>query len=309
MPIYSNLSQLIGHTPLVEVPNISRIYSLKARLLVKLEYFNPGGSAKDRIALQMVKDAESQGKLLPGGTIIEPTSGNTGVGLALIAAIRQYTLILTMPETMSMERRKLLAQLGAKIVLTPGNAGMQGAVEKAQALQAEISGSIILDQFANPSNPLAHYITTGQEIWEDCDGQVDCFVAGIGTGGTFSGSVRRLKEYNSQLKAIAVEPDTSALLSGKPAGPHKLQGIGANFVPANYDATLTDKIMPVSADHAFQAARMLAKEEGMLVGITSGAAFHAAFVLAQQPEWAGKTIVVLLPDTGERYLSTELFQE
>ncbi len=282
-------------------------YNLKADILAKVEYFNPAGSVKDRVALAMVLDAENKGLLKPGATIIEPTSGNTGVGLAFVASVRGYHLILTMPETMSVERRNLLKARGAELVLTPGSAGMKGAIAKAEELRDSIPGSIILGQFDNPANPEAHLRTTGEEIWEDTDGAVDIFVGGAGTGGTVSGVGRALKGHNPSVKIVAVEPATSAVLSGNPSGAHKIQGIGAGFVPANFHRDVVDEILPVSNEDAFVASRELAALEGLLVGISSGAAASAAIALARRPENEGKTIVVLLPDTGERYLSTELF--
>ena len=305
--IYNSALELVGATPLVRLGAIEEKYDLKADLIAKVELFNPAGSVKDRVALAMVLDAESRGVLRPGATIIEPTSGNTGVGLAFVAAVRGYHLILTMPETMSVERRNLLKARGAELVLTPGASGMKGAIAKAEELRDSIPGSVILGQFDNPANPDAHYRTTGTEIWLDTDGTVDIFVAGAGTGGTVSGVGRALKERKPSVKIVAVEPATSAVLSGNPAGPHKIQGIGAGFVPANFDRSVVDEILPVSNDDAFAAARALSALEGLLVGISSGAAAAAAIALAQRPDNAGKTIVVLLPDTGERYLSTELF--
>lgn len=305
--IYNSALELVGNTPLVRLNAIKAKYKLKADILAKVEYFNPAGSVKDRVALAMVLDAEQKGQLAPGATIIEPTSGNTGVGLAFVASVRGYHLILTMPETMSVERRNLLKARGAELVLTPGSAGMKGAIAKAEELRDSIPGSIILGQFDNPANPDAHYRTTGEEIWADTDGTVDVFVGGAGTGGTVSGVGRALKEHKPAVKIVAVEPATSAVLSGNPSGPHKIQGIGAGFVPANFDRSVVDEILPVTNEDAFAASRELAALEGLLVGISSGAAASAAIALAQRPENAGKTIVVLLPDTGERYLSTELF--
>ena len=305
--IHKNLIELIGNTPLVEVQNIAKAKELKAKLIVKIESKNPGGSQKDRIALAMIEDAEKKGLLQPGATIIEPTSGNTGIGLAWISSVKGYKLILTMPETMSAERMKLLKALGATLILTPGNEGMAGSIAKANQLKKEIPGSIILGQFNNPANPEAHLYTTAEEIWKDTDGKVDIFVAGVGTGGTLSGTAKGLKLHNSNIQAIAVEPKNSPLLSGGKAGPHKIQGIGANFIPQNYHAKVVDKIIPVSDEDAMNAARLLAQKEGLLVGISSGAAFHVGLQLASSEENKGKTIVVLLPDTGERYLSTELF--
>ena len=306
--IHKNLIELIGNTPLVEVQNIAKAKELKAKLIVKIESKNPGGSQKDRIALAMIEDAEKKGLLQPGATIIEPTSGNTGIGLAWISSVKGYKLILTMPETMSAERMKLLKALGATLILTPGNEGMAGSIAKANQLKEEIPESIILGQFNNPANPEAHLYTTAEEIWKDTDGKVDIFVAGVGTGGTLSGTAKGLKLHNPDIQAIAVEPKNSPLLSGGKAGPHKIQGIGANFIPQNYHAEVVDKIISVSDEDAMNAARLLAQKEGLLVGISSGAAFHAGLQLARREENKGKMIVVLLPDTGERYLSTELFE-
>ncbi len=305
--IYDSVLELVGHTPLVRLGAVKKRFNLEADLLAKVEYFNPAGSVKDRIALAMVEDAEARGVLAPGATIIEPTSGNTGVGLAFVASVKGYKLILTMPETMSVERRNLLKARGAQLVLTPGIEGMKGAIAKAEELKASIPGSVILGQFDNPANPEVHTRTTGEEIWRDTDGTVDIFVAGVGTGGTVSGTGRALKAHKPSVKLVAVEPASSAVLSGNPSGPHKIQGIGAGFVPKVFDRSVVDEIIPVSNEDAFAAARILASEEGLLVGISSGAAFSAALQLARRPENAGKTIVVLLPDTGERYLSTELF--
>ena len=306
--IYTSAEQLIGHTPLLELTNVEKKLGLKARLLAKLEYFNPAGSVKDRVGLAMIDDAEEKGILKPGATIIEPTSGNTGIGLALVAAARGYRAIIVMPDSMSMERRMLMGAYGAELVLTPGKDGMTGAIAKAQELAASIPGSFIPDQFNNPANAAAHYHTTGPEIWQDTDGAVDVFVAGIGTGGTITGTGRYLKEQNSAVQVIAVEPADSPLLSGGKAGPHGLQGIGANFVPGVLDTGIYDEITCVTTDEAYEAARMLGKTEGILVGISAGAALHAALKAAQKEENAGKTIVVLLPDTGDRYLSTPMFQ-
>lgn len=305
--IYSQLTELIGNTPLLEVKNIEKAEHLKARLLVKIESFNPGGSVKDRVAFAMIEDAEKLGKLSPGATIIEPTSGNTGIGLAWVASVKGYKLVLTMPDTMSIERRKLLQALGAELVLTPGAEGMSGAIKKAEEIRDATPGSIILQQFDNPANPEAHVKSTGEEIWRDTDGEVHVFVAGVGTGGTISGTSKALKSHNPAIEAIAVEPESSPVLSGGKPGPHKIQGIGAGFVPKNYNAAVVDRVIPVSNDDAFTGARLLAKEEGLLAGISSGAALYAAIQLAKKPEYAGKTIVALLPDTGERYLSTPLF--
>lgn len=306
--IKKNLTELVGSTPLLEVSRIEQEEGLKARLVVKLELFNPGGSVKDRVALAMINDAEQKGLLKPGATIIEPTSGNTGIGLAWVSVIKGYHLILTMPETMSVERRKLLSAYGAEIVLTPGADGMKGAIAKADELNASIEGSVILQQFANPANPAAHVATTGEEIWKDTDGSVDIFVAGVGTGGTVSGVAETLKAHKASVKVYAVEPDSSPVLSGGQSGPHKIQGIGAGFVPKNYHAEAIDGVIRVTNEDAFAGARQLAHNEGVLVGISSGAAFHAALELAKKPENEGKTIVALLPDTGERYLSTALFE-
>lgn len=305
--IHQNLLSLIGNTPLMEVQNIAREENLKARVIVKIESRNPGGSVKDRVALAMVEDAEKQGMLKPGGTLIEPTSGNTGIGLAWVASVKGYKLILTMPETMSTERMKLLKALGATLVLTPGNEGMAGSVAKARELKDKTPGTIILGQFDNPANPEVHIRTTAEEIWRDTDGKVDIFVACVGTGGTLSGTAEGLKRHNPRIKAIAVEPLASPLLSGGKAGSHRIQGIGANFIPNNYHAEVVDEIIQVSDEAAMQATRLLAQKEGLLAGISSGAAFHAALQTARLPENEGKMIVVLLPDTGERYLSTELF--
>lgn len=308
MKVYRSISELVGRTPLLEVVNYERDNGLNATILAKLECFNPAGSAKDRAARAMLDDAEKRGALQPGGTIIEPTSGNTGIGLAAVGLARGYRVILTMPDSMSAERRNLLKAYGAQLVLTPGAQGMAGAVAKAEELAKATPGSIIVGQFDNPANPGAHYATTGPEIWQDTEGQVDIFVAGVGTGGTISGVGRYLKEQNPEIRVVAVEPAASPLLGGGKAGPHKLQGIGANFVPKNFDREVVDEIISVEAEDAFAAGRAMTRE-GMLVGITSGAALHAAKLLAQRPENAGKTIVAMMPDTGERYLSTELFAE
>lgn len=305
--IAKKLTDLIGNTPLLELERYNRKHKLEARLIGKLEYFNPGGSVKDRVALSMIDDAERKGLLRPGAMIIEPTSGNTGVGLALVAAVRGYTLILTMPETMSLERRNLLKALGAKIVLTPGAEGMKGAIAKAEALKQENPGSVILQQFENPANPAAHIATTGEEIWRDTEGKIDIFVAGVGTGGTVTGVGKALKKHNPNIRIVAAEPASSAVLSGGKAGPHKIQGIGAGFVPAIYDASVVDEVIPVDNDDAIRSSRELASAEGLLVGISAGAAIAAATRIAKRPENRGKTIVALLPDTGERYLSTELY--
>ena len=303
--IAKNILHTIGGSPLVEISG--KLNKGKARVLAKVEFFNPGGSVKDRIALAMVETAEKTGKLKPGATIIEPTSGNTGVGLALVAAVRGYHLILTMPETMSIERRKLAAAYGAEIVLTPGAAGMKGAIEKAEELRDSIPGSMILQQFENPANPYFHYCTTGPEIWDATGGDLAAFVAGVGTGGTITGTGRYLKEKNPDVKIVAVEPDTSAVLSGGEPGMHKLQGIGAGFIPKVMDISVLNEVVKVSAEDAGSTARAAAANEGMLVGISSGAALWAAMELSKRPEFEGKTIVALLPDTGERYLSTWLF--
>lgn len=305
--IARQITELIGHTPLLELSNYNRNKRLKARLIGKLEYFNPAGSVKDRVALAMIEDAERSGRLRPGVTLIEPTSGNTGVGLALVSAVKGYTLILTMPETMSEERRKLLQAYGARLVLTPGAEGMSGAIAKAEELRDSIPGAVILQQFENPANPAAHIHSTAEEIWQDTDGQVDIFVACVGTGGTISGTGKGLKARRPDIRVVAVEPAESPVLSGGKAGPHKIQGIGAGFVPGTYDSGVVDQIMTVPGDEAIRTARELAREEGILVGISSGAAVYAATALATLPENEGKNIVVLLPDTGERYLSTELF--
>ena len=309
--VYTSIDQLIGHTPLLEVTNIEAADNLAARVLVKLEYFNPAGSAKDRIAKAMLDEAERTGKIRRnnGYTIIEPTSGNTGVGLSSVAAARGYRLIITMPETMSVERRQLMRGYGAELVLTEGPLGMKGAIAKAEELARETPKSMIAGQFVNPANPAIHEATTGPEIWEDTDGQVDILVAGVGTGGTITGTGRYLKKQNPQVEVVAVEPADSPVLSGGKPGPHKIQGIGAGFVPEALDTSIYDKIMPVAAEDAFAAGRRLGHEEGVLVGISSGAALHAALELARKPENAGKTIVAIMPDTGERYLSTPLFSE
>lgn len=305
--IAKNLTELIGRTPLMELAEYSRKYGLKQNIIAKLEAFNPAGSVKDRVALAMIEDAEARGALKPGATIIEPTSGNTGVGLAMVATIKGYHLMLTMPETMSIERRNLLKALGAEIVLTDGLTGMAGSIAKAQELRASIPGSIILQQFENPSNAQIHTLTTGEEIWMDTDGKVDVFVAGVGTGGTICGVARALKKHNPDVYIVAVEPESSPVLEGGVEGAHRIQGIGANFIPAIYDASVVDEVLPVPDDEAIRGGRELASTEGLLAGISSGAAVYAARLLAQRPDFADKKIVVLLPDTGERYLSTELF--
>ncbi|MBR3501206.1 MAG: cysteine synthase A [Bacteroidales bacterium] len=302
--VYTSLTQLIGRTPLLKV---SGFEGQKAEILLKLEFFNPGGSVKDRIALAMIEDAEKKGTLKPGATIIEPTSGNTGVGLAWVGTAKGYKVVLTMPETMSQERRSLLKALGASLVLTPGAEGMKGAIAKAEALRESTPGAVILGQFVNPANPAAHERTTGEEIWTDTDGAVDIFVAGVGTGGTVSGTGKALKKHKPEVQVVAVEPESSAVLSTGVAGKHKIQGIGAGFVPQTYDAAVVDRVLPISDDDAIAASRSLAAKEGLLVGISSGAAFAAALSLSRQPENEGKTIVALLPDTGERYLSTVLY--
>lgn len=305
--IYKQITDLIGHTPLVELNKYSAQRGLETPVLAKVEFFNPGGSVKDRIALAMIETAERDGKLKPGATIIEPTSGNTGVGLALVSAVKGYKLILTMPETMSIERRNLVKAYGAQVKLTSGKDGMPGAIKAAEELRDSIPGSVILEQFENPANPQKHYETTGVEIWDDTDGKVDIFVAGVGTGGTISGIGRRLKEKNPNVKIIAVEPTTSPVLNGGKPGPHKIQGIGAGFVPRTYDPKVIDEVFDVDNDAAILAGRQLAQQEGLLVGISSGAAAYAATEIAKRPENKGKTIVALLPDTGERYLSTVLY--
>lgn len=302
-----NILEYVGKTPLVRLSNIINRHSLCANVIVKIEAFNPGGSAKDRVALNMVLKAEKEGRIKPGATIIEPTSGNTGIGLALVSAVRGYHLILTMPETMSIERRKLVAAYGAEVVLTPGAEGMKGAIAKAEELQASIPGSIIMGQFDNPDNTEAHYLTTGPEIWHDTDGKVDVFIAGIGTGGTISGTGKYLKEQNPDIQIIGIEPANSPFLTEGRSGAHGLQGIGAGFKPSILNVDVIDKFVTVKEDDAYSAARLLTKEEGILAGISSGAVMHVALRLAKQPENAGKNIVVLLPDTGERYLSTELW--
>lgn len=305
--VAKNLIGLIGHTPLMELSGYSAKYGLEGNIVAKLEAFNPAGSVKDRVALSMIEDAEERGLLKPGATIIEPTSGNTGVGLAMVATIKGYRLILTMPETMSLERRNLLKALGAQIVLTDGMAGMSGSIAKAQELKATIPGSVILQQFENPANAAVHERTTGEEIWEDTGGQIAAFVAGVGTGGTICGVARALKKHNSDVYVMAVEPAASPVLAGGVAAPHRIQGIGTNFIPKIYDASVVDEVMGVPDDEAIRAGRELAATEGLLAGISSGAAVYAARKLAERPEFAGKMIVALLPDTGERYLSTELF--
>ena len=306
---YTSIDQLIGRTPLVQLDRLSTLLQLATSVCVKLECFNPAGSAKDRVALSMIAQAEKDGTLLPGGTIIEPTSGNTGIGLAAVAANRGYRAIIVMPDSMSMERQLLMKAYGAEVVLTPGKEGMTGAIAKAQSLAKEIPGSFIAGQFENPANSRAHYTTTGPEIWEDTEGKIDIFVAGVGTGGTITGVGKYLKEKNPQVQIVAIEPAGSPLLSQGHAGSHGLQGIGANFIPQVLQQDIIDSIITVGEEDAYAAGRLLAKTEGLLVGISSGAALHAAIMLAKEPQNAGKTIVTLLPDTGERYLSTPMFQE
>lgn len=305
--IAKKLTELVGNTPLLELTSFEKHHSLEAKVIGKIEYFNPLGSVKDRIALAMIEDAESKGLLSPGATLIEPTSGNTGIGLAFVSATKGYKLILTMPETMSLERRNLLKALGATLVLTPGADGMKGAIAKAESLSEEITGSILLQQFQNPANPATHFRTTADEIWRDTDGNVDIFVAGVGTGGTVSGVGKRLKELKPNVQIVAVEPADSPVLSGGKPGPHKIQGIGAGFVPKIYDSSVVDKIITVANDDAIRTSRELAQAEGLLVGISSGAAVYAASQLAKLPENKGKNIIAILPDTGERYLSTVLY--
>ncbi len=304
--IYNQLTELIGRTPLLRLNVLAQAHAAQANVIAKLEYFNPGGSVKDRIALSMIEDAEKKGILKPGSTIIEPTSGNTGVGLAWVARVKGYKAILTMPETMSVERQNLLKARGAQLVLTPGSEGMKGAIRKAQELKEATPGAVILQQFENPANPAAH-AATAREIWEDTDGKIDVLVAGVGTGGTLSGTGRILKELNPSLEVVAVEPDSSAVLSGEKPGAHKIQGIGAGFVPQTFDRNVADRIVRVKDDDAIRTGRELSAQEGLLVGISSGAAAFAALQLAAQPAYAGKNIVVILPDTGERYLSTVLY--
>ena len=307
--IYKGTLGLIGNTPLVEVANIEKELGLKARVLVKLEYFNPAGSVKDRIAKAMIEDAEKKGILKEGSVIIEPTSGNTGIGLASIAAAKGYRIILTMPETMSVERRNILKAYGAEIVLTSGAKGMKGAIAKANELAEEIEGSFIPGQFVNPANPAIHKATTGPEIWNDTDGEVDIFIAGVGTGGTLTGTGQYLKEQKPEVKIVALEPDTSPVLSEGKAGPHKIQGIGAGFIPNTLDTKVYDEVIPVSNEDSFEYSKYIAKEEGVLVGISSGAALKAAIEVAKRPEFKGKTVVALLPDSGDRYYSTDLFKD
>lgn len=310
MPIFNTITELIGHTPLVKLNKFAKNRNAKANIIAKVEFFNPGGSIKDRVGLAMIEDAERKGILKAGGTIIEPTSGNTGVGLSLVGAVKGYKVILTMPETMSIERRKLAAAYGTEIVLTPGSEGMKGAIAKAEELRDTLPGAVILQQFENPANPAIHESTTGEEIAQaflEAGESADVFVAGVGTGGTISGTGAALKKHFPHARIVAVEPASSAVLSGNPSGPHKIQGIGAGFVPKNFNPEVVDQILPVANEDAFATSRALAREEGLLVGISAGAAAYAASLLAQQPEYAGKNIIVLLPDTGERYLSTELF--
>ena len=305
--IAKQLTELIGQTPLLELNKFSKSHGIETPIIAKVEFFNPGGSVKDRIALAMIEDAEKKGLLKPGATIIEPTSGNTGVGLALVAAVKGYKLVLTMPETMSIERRNLVKAYGAEVKLTSGAAGMAGAIKAAEELRDATPGSIILQQFENPANPQKHYDTTGVEVWEQTGGDIDIFVAGVGTGGTLSGIGKRLKEKNPNIKIVAVEPKSSAVLNGQPSGPHKIQGIGAGFIPKTYNGDVVDEIFDVDNDDAIRTGRQLAREEGLLVGISSGAAAFAAIEIAKRPENKGQKIVALLPDTGERYLSTVLY--
>ena len=307
MKIYSSVSELVGRTPLLEVANYSRAHQLCARLLLKLEMHNPAGSVKDRVARNIISEAEASGRLQPGGTIVEPTSGNTGIGLAAIGCARGYRVILTMPDTMSVERRNIVKAYGAEVVLTPGSLGMQGSVDKAEELAATIPGAIVAGQFSNPANPAAHYATTGPEIWEDCEGCVDALVAGVGTGGTISGTGRYLKEQNPAVHVVAVQPAASPLLTGGVAGPHAIQGIGANFIPETLDRSVYDEVVSVDNETPLQAARELGRLEGVLIGISGGAALWAATQLAQRPEWADRTIVVIMPDGADRYYSTNLF--
>ncbi len=307
MNIYSSVSELVGHTPLLEISNYCQVHAPQARLLLKLEMVNPAGSVKDRVARSIIAEAEASGRLQPGGTIIEPTSGNTGIGLAAIGCSRGYRVILTMPDTMSVERRNIVKAYGAEVVLTPGALGMQGSVDKAEELAASIPGAIVAGQFSNPANPAAHYATTGPEIWADCDGQVDALVAGVGTGGTITGTGRFLKEQNPAVHVVAVQPAASPLLTGGVAGPHAIQGIGANFIPEALDRSVYDEVISADNDAPLHTARELGRLEGVLVGISGGAALWAATQLARRPEWAGKTIVAIMPDGADRYYSTNLF--
>lgn len=307
MAIAKSLLELVGNTPLLELNKFSKAKGLETPVVAKIEYFNPGGSVKDRIALAMIEDAEAKGILKPGATIIEPTSGNTGVGLALVSAVKGYHLILTMPETMSAERRNLVKAYGAEVHLTSGREGMAGAIKTAEQLRSQIPGSVILQQFENPANPAKHFATTGPEIWNQTEGKIDIFVAGVGTGGTISGIAKYLKGQNPNIKVVAIEPATSAVLSGNPSGPHKIQGIGAGFIPNTYNAEVIDEVLPISNDDAIRTGRELAQQEGLLVGISSGAAAFGAQLVANRPENKGKRVVTLLPDTGERYLSTILY--
>lgn len=307
MKIFRSIAELVGHTPLLEVAQYSRYHGLQARLLLKLEMQNPAGSVKDRVAANIIAEAEASGRLQPGGTIVEPTSGNTGIGLAAIGCARGYRVILTMPDTMSVERRNIVKAYGAEVVLTPGALGMQGAVDKAEELAASIPGAMVAGQFSNPANPAAHYATTGPEIWNDCEGEVDALVAGVGTGGTLSGTGRYLKEQNPSIKVVAVQPAASPLLTGGVAGSHGIQGIGANFIPETLDGDIYDEVISVDDDAPLATARELGRLEGLLVGISGGAALWAATQLARRPEWAGRTIVVVMPDGADRYYSTKLF--
>ncbi len=308
MNLYTSAEQLIGRTPLLQLQKLEKEYKLESTLIAKLEMMNPGGSVKDRVGLNMVEDMEKKGILQPGGTIIEPTSGNTGIGLALVCAVRGYRLVIVMPDSMSPERRKVMQALGADVILSPGSEGMAGAIKIAEEMQQNTPGSIIAGQFDNPANPAAHYATTGPEIWQDTEGQVDIFVAGVGTGGTLTGTARYLKEQNPAVQVIAVEPASSPLLSGGKAGAHGLQGIGANFIPSILDTGIYDEVLPVTEEEAYAAARALGRKEGVLAGISAGAALHAALQVGKRPENKGKRIVVLLPDTGDRYLSTALYE-
>lgn len=309
MKIYKNLTQLVGHTPLVELSRLAEQEGVEAQILVKIEAFNPGGSSKDRVALHMIEKAEQKGLLKEGSTIIEPTSGNTGVGLAWIGTSKGYKVLIVMPDSMSKERQSLLKAVGAELILTPGTFGMKGAIEEAERLHSQIENSVLMGQFTNPDNPEAHELTTGEEIWEDTDGKVDIFVAGVGTGGTITGTARALRKHNPKVHIVGVEPAGSAVLSGGKPGKHDLQGIGAGFVPQVYDASVVDEIVPVTDEDAYRIGRQLVRLEGVLTGITSGAALWAALQLAKRPENKGKCIVALLPDTGERYLSTKLFSQ